>query len=89
MKIYKANSKEAADLLIDKLSTKDGVPFVMGFDYWIKSQLSVARYYGGMTYNNVHYQIDWDTGDLVRSDCYDLYVKFYKNDRPKLEEKDA
>lgn len=89
MKIYKANSKEAADLLIDKLSAKDGVPFVMGFDCWINSQLSVAKYYGGLTYNNVHYQIDWDTGDLVRSDCYDLYVKFYKNDRPKLEEKDA
>lgn len=89
MKTYKANNKEAADLLIDKLSVKDGVPFVMGFDYWINSQLSVAKYYGGMTYNNVRYQIDWDTGDLVRSDCYDLYVKFYKNDRPKLEEKDA
>lgn len=86
MKMYKAKAKDAADKLIDKLVVKDGVPFVMSPDYWLNSQLSIAKYYGGMTYNGVHYQIDYDTGDLVRSDCYGLYIKFYKVDRPRIKE---
>ncbi len=86
MKAHKVTTKEQADRLIDKLVTKDSAPFVMSPDYWLNSQLSVAKYYGGITYNGVHYQIDYDTGDLVRSDCYELYIKFYKNDRPKIEE---
>lgn len=86
MKMYRAKTKDAADKLIDKLVVKDGVPFVMNPDYWLNSQLSIAKYYGGMTYNGVHYQIDYDTGDLVRSDCYELYMKFYKVDRPRIKE---
>lgn len=86
MKIHKIATKEQADQLIDKLVAKDGVPFVMSSDYWLNSQLSVAKYYEGMIYNGIHYQIDYDTGDLVRSDCYELYIKFYKNDRPKIKE---
>ncbi len=86
MKIYKATTKEEADKLIDKLVVSDNVPFVMSAEYWLNSQFSVARFYGGMTFNNIYYQIDYDTGDLVRSDCYELYVRFYKNDRPKIKE---
>ncbi len=86
MKLHKATTKEEADKLIDRLVTTDNVPFVMSAEYWLNSQFSVARFYGGMTFNNIHYQIDYDTGDLVRSDCYELYIKFYKNDRPKIKE---
>lgn len=86
MKIHKATTKEDADKLIDRLVVSDNVPFVMSAEYWLNSQFSVARFYGGMTFNNIHYQIDYDTGDLVRSDCYELYIKFYKNDRPKVKE---
>lgn len=86
MKIYKAPTKEKADKIIDKLITSDGVPFVMSAEYWLNSQFSVARFYGGMTYNGVHYQIDYDTGDLVRSDCYELYIKFYKTNRSQIKE---
>lgn len=89
MKMYKAKTKDDADKLIDKLIAKDNMPFVMGPGYWLNSQLSIAKYYGGMTYNGVHYQIDYDTGDLVRSDCYELYIKFYKDDRPKIKEENA
>lgn len=88
MRIYKAKTKDAADRLIDGLVARDGVPFVMSPDYWLNSQLSPAKYYRGITYNGVHYQIDYDTGDLVRSDCYELYIKFYKVDRPKIVEEE-
>lgn len=32
---------------------------------WINSQLSVARFYGGITFNGVSYEIEKDTNDLV------------------------
>lgn len=84
MKMYRAKTKDAAD----KLVASDGVPFVMDPDYWLNSQLSPAKYYRRIAYNGVHYQIDYDTGDLVRSDCYELYTKFYKVDRPKIAEEE-
>lgn len=34
---------------------------------WVDSQLSVARFYGGLTYNGHRYEID-ERGVLVRSD---------------------
>lgn len=88
MKTYKAKTEQEAQKIIDKAVAESGAPFVMAPDYWLNSQLSVAKYYGGMTYNEIRYQIDYDTGDLVRSDCYELYLKFYKQNRPKIKEDD-
>lgn len=30
------------------------------YDNWINSQLSVAKYYGGITINKVAYELDYD-----------------------------
>lgn len=36
------------------------------YDVWISSQLSVARYYGGMMLNGSEYRIEKPSGDLVK-----------------------
>ena len=33
--------------------------------YWINSQLSIARFYGGIVVNGKRYVIDQETNDLV------------------------
>ena len=47
---------------------------------WIDSQLSVARYYGGCTYNGASYLIDMLDPDkpLVREDIYLAQLKAAK-----------
>lgn len=35
------------------------------YQYWINSQLSVARFYGGIVLNGKTYVIDRETNDLV------------------------
>ena len=49
-----------------------------------KSELSSAEYYGGCTYKKVKYILDYDTYDLVRADCLELYLKFYKPERKEV-----
>lgn len=40
----------------------DRIPYA----HWINSQLSVARFYGGIVLNNSRYIIEKDTNDLVK-----------------------
>jgi hypothetical protein len=32
---------------------------IIPYDYWINSQLSIARHYGGISYNWTQYVVDW------------------------------
>lgn len=78
----KVKTFEEAEAYTKRLFAKDRCPFVMGADFWLNSQLSVAKYSGGCVYNGVRYVIDYDTCDLVRFDCLDVYLEFYKENRP-------
>jgi hypothetical protein len=55
---------------------------------WRDSQLSVARHYGGMTYQGQHYQIDYHTkGEpLVRSDVLAREAKAREELRKKIDD---
>lgn len=35
------------------------------YNHWINSQLSVARFYGGISINSKHYVVEPETNDLV------------------------
>lgn len=78
----KPTTFEEAEAYTKVLFAKDHCPFVMGPDFWLNSQLSVAKYYGGCTYNGVKYVVVPATADLVRFDCLDIYKKFYQRNRP-------
>lgn len=47
---------------------------------WLDSQLSIARHYGGMSYNGHNYQIDYeaDGQPLVRMDVFKAEQKAKK-----------
>jgi hypothetical protein len=55
---------------------------------WLQSQLSIARHYGGMTYQGQHYQIDYHTkGEpLVRSDVLAREAKAREELRKKIDD---
>ena len=78
----KPKTFEEAKEYTKKLFAKDHCPFLMDPDVWLNSQLSVAKYYGGCSYNGVNYVIVPSTCDMVRFDCLDIYHKFYEKDRP-------
>lgn len=78
----KPTTFEEAEAYTQALTAKDGCPFVMAPDFWLNSQLPVAKYYGGCDYNGVKYVVVPTTGDLVRFDCVDIYHKFYEKNRP-------
>jgi len=40
-----------------------------------QSQFSVARHYGGCTYNGHHYHYDADTDTLIRQDVWQAQLK--------------
>ena len=40
-----------------KMTKSNNYPLLMTEEYWVNSQLSVARYYGGMTFNGRKYII--------------------------------
>lgn len=82
----KPTTFEEAEKYTEALTAKDHCPFVMGPDFWLNSQLSVAKYYGGCTYNGVEYVVVPSTADLVRFDCLDIYKKFYMKNRPHYDE---
>ena len=48
---------------------------IIAYDYWINSQMSIARFYGGMTLNGNVYRILGDKHDLVRNDWCKVYEK--------------
>lgn len=78
----KPTTFEEAEAYTKALFAKDHRPFVMSPDFWLNSQLSVAKYYGGCDYNGVKYVIVPSTCDMVRFDCLDIYHKFYKKTVP-------
>ena len=72
--------KEAEDFM-NHLHDKYDQPVVMSPDYWLNSQLSVARHFGGMTLNNVRYVVEDDTYDLVMEYFHLAYLKWVKPER--------
>lgn len=38
----------------------DNKPKRIPYDTWINSQLSIARFYGGCTFNGVKYELDYE-----------------------------
>lgn len=53
-------------------------PDYFAYEFWIHSQLSVARFYGGCEYCGEYYAIDLQTGDLVKASFMDEYIKHHK-----------
>lgn len=49
-------------------------PIIIHRDYWLNSQLSIARFYGGIGINEFQYILCGHEQDLVREDFYDLYI---------------
>lgn len=47
--------------------------------YWLSSELSIARFYGGIKINGQQYDIVPPYDDLVRSDIKDIYQFFGRN----------
>jgi hypothetical protein len=50
-------------------------PILIAYDYWINSQLSIAKYYDGIRINKQEYRIIGNKHDLVRKDWCDIYMK--------------
>ena len=50
-------------------------PIIINYDYWINSQLSIAKYYGGIRINGIEYLIMEVSNDLVRKDWCKVYEK--------------
>ena len=48
-------------------------PIMMGYDFWVNSYFSVARYYGGMKYNSHIYCVVGKEQDLLLIDFVPLY----------------
>ncbi len=68
---------------IDRLIAPPGPP--ERIFHWLNTQMSIARFYGGLTYQGSRYVIDYsaDGNPLVRSDIFD------KEQRATLEENRA
>lgn len=49
-------------------------PILIAKDCWLNSQLSIARFYGGIGIENFQYILCGHEQDLVREDFYDLYI---------------
>lgn len=47
-------------------------PILIHPDYWMNSQLSIARYYGGVIYNVRTYNVEPTKNYLVRHDIWKL-----------------
>lgn len=57
------------------------------YDYWINSQLSIARHYGGIKINGKQYIIMGQTLDLVRNDWAGVYNRLGRGKLLELLEK--
>lgn len=51
-------------------------PIVIKYDFWINSQMSIARFYGGLRYNGKDYTIDHESKDLIRDDWFRYRMYF-------------
>lgn len=47
---------------------------MMTKEFWMNSQFSIARFYGGIGINEFQYILCGHEQDLVREDFYDLYI---------------
>ena len=50
-------------------------PLIMAKDFWINSQLSIARFYGGISINGKEYRIVKGSDDLVLKSLMPAYRK--------------
>ena len=50
-------------------------PIIIAYDYWINSQMSIARHYGSIRINGIEYLIMEVSNDLVRKDWCKVYEK--------------
>lgn len=53
-------------------------PDYFPYEFWVHSQLSTARFFGGCDYNGTRYIIDMETGDLVKASYLKEYLKHHK-----------
>ena len=53
-------------------------PDYFPYEFWVHSQLSTARFFGGCRYNGTLYFIDMETGDLVKGSFLKEYAKHHK-----------
>ena len=58
---------------------------------WLDTQMSIARHYGGLTYLNHSYMIDFNDPDqpLVRQDILEAEKKAKKALKPKTKNQEA
>ena len=59
-------------------------PILITSDYWMNSQLSVARFYGGIKFNGEEYVIVPPKNDLVLSKWVPVYKKLGRDKTIKL-----
>ena len=61
--------------IFDDNGAPEPLPDYFGYDFWVNSQLSVARFFGGCEFNGTKYVVDMDTGDLVKFSYLKEYLK--------------
>lgn len=59
-------------------------PILIMSDYWMNSQLSVARFYGGIKFNGEEYVIVPPKNDLILSKWVPVYKKLGRDKTIKL-----
>lgn len=59
-------------------------PILITSDYWMNSQLSVARFYGGIKFNGEEYVIVPPKNDLILSKWVPVYKKLGRDKTIKL-----
>lgn len=59
-------------------------PILIEEGYWMNSQLSVARFYGGIKFNGEEYVIVPPKNDLILSKWVPVYKKLGRNKTVKL-----
>lgn len=59
-------------------------PILIMSDYWMNSQLSVARFYGGIKFNGEKYVIVPPKNDLILSKWVPVYKKLGRDKTIKL-----
>ncbi len=69
--------------IFDDNGAPEPLPDYFGYDFWVNSQLSVARFFGGCELNGTKYVVDMDTGDLVKFSYLKEYLKKDKPERLK------
>lgn len=60
-------------------------PILIEEAYWMNSQMSVARFYGGMKFNGEEYVIVPPKNDLIQVKWVDVYRKLGLSDLSRME----